>query len=135
MTERTKPYLRTRVAGDECDIEGCTKRYVLIRVNPKGEPGVFMCEFHALQPGMEHSKTMKIRTPPQEFFRNGRRIKTEGRVHYSMGIIKAPHYKNEGGDTGKFHVICNQRGYFGTIVDDETEVTCKSCLKEKTGQV
>jgi hypothetical protein len=46
MIERTKPYLRTRVAGDPCDRKGCDRTKILIRINPKREPGIFMCWDH-----------------------------------------------------------------------------------------
>lgn len=44
---RTKPYLRDRRAGDPCDFGDCEDNTALLRVNPKGEAGIFMCEQHA----------------------------------------------------------------------------------------
>lgn len=45
--ERTKPYLRDRRAGDPCDFGDCEENKTLLRVNPKGEAGIFMCRRHA----------------------------------------------------------------------------------------
>lgn len=46
---RTKPFGRDRRAGDPCDRAGCNDNAHLVRVNPKGAPGIFECPKHATE--------------------------------------------------------------------------------------
>jgi hypothetical protein len=36
-----------RTSETPCAVDGCRVTRHLLRVNPKGEPGIFMCERHA----------------------------------------------------------------------------------------
>lgn len=49
MSEPTKPLPPRKKKGWDCDEDGCTKTVQdgpLFRVNPKGQPGIFMCREH-----------------------------------------------------------------------------------------